>query len=144
MWAHSPDSVSRVAQHFWIGEADYVDLGNDSEFKSEPNSSLAFNDPAFADVVLSFHSSRSSDTNIYAITRVFLHSHILEQCKSFAAILLERWRDSCQFSGGPNHKKRIHIDMNVRKRLVECWLPLLDGFREPPSQAPSNNFKRTS
>ncbi|KAH7416486.1 hypothetical protein KP509_14G093700 [Ceratopteris richardii] len=116
-----------VSQHTsGSNSAEYVDLGNDSELKSEPNSSLAFNDPAFADVVLSFHSSGSSDTNIYAITRVFLHSHILEQCKYFAAVLSERWRDSRQFSEGPNHQKRIHIDMNVpASRTIDAYLLVL-------------------
>ncbi|KAH7416487.1 hypothetical protein KP509_14G093800 [Ceratopteris richardii] len=28
----------------------------------------------------------------------------------------------------------ITASYQVRKRLVECWLPVLDGFREPPSQ----------
>ncbi|KAH7315602.1 hypothetical protein KP509_21G056800 [Ceratopteris richardii] len=38
---------------------------------------------------------------------------ILEQCKFFAAVWSERWRDSRQFPDSPNHQKRIHIEMNV-------------------------------
>ncbi|KAH7373555.1 hypothetical protein KP509_17G062100 [Ceratopteris richardii] len=122
-----PQTPFPVSQHTSGSKsAEYVDLGNDSELKSEPNSSLAFNDPAFADVVLSFHSFGSSDTNIYAITRVFLHCHILEQCKYFAAVLWERWRDSRQFSEGPNHQKRIHIDMTVpASRTIDAYLLVL-------------------
>eukprot|EP00250_Pteridium_aquilinum_P005970 c15976_g1_i1 orf=183-1811(+) len=48
-----------------------------------------------------------------ASTTVFLHSHTLQQCPYFATVLSERWQEAREFSEGPNHGKRTHVNMTI-------------------------------
>ncbi|MCO5591333.1 hypothetical protein L7F22_045315 [Adiantum nelumboides] len=107
---------------------EFVEYDSDGKSKRVSNNPLIFNDPAVADVVLFLHSctTDANDLELDTSTEVFLHARVLEQCKYFATVLSERWQESRQYSEGPNHEKRIHINMTVPgSRAVASYLLVL-------------------
>ncbi|KAI5084071.1 hypothetical protein GOP47_0000240 [Adiantum capillus-veneris] len=107
---------------------EFVEYDIDGKSKRVSNNPLIFNDPAIADVVLFLHAytTDANELELDASTEVFLHARVLEQCKYFATVLSERWQESRQYSEGPNHEKRIHINMTVPgSRVVASYLLVL-------------------
>ncbi|KAH7296224.1 hypothetical protein KP509_26G014300 [Ceratopteris richardii] len=107
---------------------EFVELDTDGKLKKGSCNPLIFNDPAVADVVLFLHTYNTDidDREHCSSTEVYLHACALEQCKYFATVLSERWQESRQFSEGPNHEKRIHINMTIPgSRAIDSYLLVL-------------------
>lgn len=110
---------------------EFVELESDGKSKRPSKSPIVFNDPTTADVVLFLHpqqvaSADASDLEAESTltsTEVFLHAFVLEQCRYFATVLSERWQEAREFSEGPNHEKRMHINITIpASRGVEPYL----------------------
>eukprot|EP00250_Pteridium_aquilinum_P015730 c22729_g1_i1 orf=247-1425(-) len=117
-----------VEQKPGSSRVEFVEFESDGKSKRLLNNPLVFNDPAVADVMLFLHitSADANDLELVSMVEVFLHARVLEQCKYFATVLSERWQESRQFSEGPNHEKRIHINMTVPgSRGVDPYLLVL-------------------
>ncbi|KAH7445759.1 hypothetical protein KP509_01G022900, partial [Ceratopteris richardii] len=86
---------------------EFVELDTDGKLKKGSCNPLIFNDPAVADVVLFLHTYN---------TDIDDREHFLS----------ERWQESRQFSEGPNHEKRIHINMTIPgSRAIDSYLLVL-------------------
>lgn len=119
---------------------EFVELESDGKSRNAPKCSIVFNDPATADVVLFLHPHLVSSAVMQdggdmeaesklTSTEVYLHARVLEQCRYFATLFSERWQETRQFSEGPNHEKRIHINMTIPvSRGVEPYLLVLQLF----------------
>ena len=111
-----------------------TDLQNDCKSKTASNDPIQFNDSMEANVVLFLHphqsesgnNSETTDLNLNS-TKVFLHSQVLDQCPYFATVLSERWKETRQFSEGPNNKMRMHINVTVpASRSINPYLQVLE------------------
>lgn len=119
---------------------EFVELESDGKSRRALKRSIAFNDPATADVVLLLHPHLVSsavmqdvgdleEESMLTSTEVYLHARVLEQCKYFATVLSERWQESRHFSEGQNYEKRIHINMTIpASRGVDPYLLVLQLF----------------